>query len=148
MKPPEHGGVRLHCDIHILQDGTATGLCACLCVNPFKSIMWLCVCTVYTHRLTSTVPRLLSSLCLPFCSFLLFVAPSSDYISLFSSHFCFYLSPAAFPFICASIHPSSSSSLFVPLSLSSSSSPVHQTHSHPAAPEPAEPAATRAQADG
>lgn len=78
----------------------------CLCADLFKSIMFLRVCTVYAHRLTFSVPRLLSPLCLllsPFVlphSFIFFFTLPSDYLSLFSSHLPFYPSPSSFhPFI-------------------------------------------------
>lgn len=86
-------------------------VCFCLCADLFKSIMFLCVCTVYAHRLTFTVPRLLSPLCLllsPFVlprSFIFFFTLPSDYLSLFSSHFPFNPSPSPFhPFIRTFIH--------------------------------------------
>ncbi len=127
MKPPEHEGVRLHCEIHILLDRSTTGLCVCvrvclcLCADLFKSIMFLCVCTVYAHRLTFSVPRPLSPLRLllsPFvlsCSFSLCLLITF----LFSSHFCFYLSSSSFhPFIHPSTHLSIHLSILPPLSLS------------------------------
>ena len=94
-------------------------VCVCLCADLFKSIMFLRVCTVYAHRLTFSVPRLLSPLCLLLSPFVLthsFLLCLLITISLFSSHFCFYLPPP--PFIHSSTHLSIHLFILPPFSIS------------------------------
>ena len=141
MKPLEHGGVRLLCDIHILVSRPATGLWDWwVCADLLKVLCILRLATVYAHWLTFTVPRLLSPLCLTL-HFFTFCFFSTDFWSPFPVFF-FLLSH--FVSILLFFHPLTCSHISLTLSLS----PVYQPYNQPAAPPPAKSAAACTQTHG
>lgn len=79
MKSPEHEGVRLHCVIHTLQAGTATGASVCSAHLFVHKPLWLYIIStvINFHPFDSFLSRLLS-----LCSRLYtFVLPNSSHTS-------------------------------------------------------------------
>lgn len=116
MKPLEHGGVRLLCDIHILVSRPATGLWDWwVCADLLKVLCILRLATVYAHWLTFNVPRLLSPLCLTL-HFFTFCFFSTDFWSPFPVFFFFcYPILSQFSFFFTHWHVLTSLSLYLSL---------------------------------
>lgn len=125
-----------------LQQDSVPAARVCLCADLFKSIMFPHVCTVYAHRLTFSVPRLLPPLCVLLSTFVLSLALFYSVFWLSSPVFVPHLS------LPSSFHPLTHPHAHLSLCLALSSSPVYQTHNRPAAPKPAESPAACAQTDG
>lgn len=98
-----------------LQQDSVPAARVCLCADLFKSIMFPHVCTVYAHRLTFSVPRLLPPLCVLLSTFVLSLALFYSVFWLSSPVFIPHLSlPSSFHPL---THPHTHLSLSVSLSL-------------------------------